>query len=94
MKKSFSALLASGLLATTLGLPARACAACFNDNAGSRMGNAANWGIIAMGIIMFAMLGVLVAAGFYLNWRAKNPLPDYDELLREDEAILPLPDAS
>ena len=81
------------LAAFTADVPARACAACFNDNAGSRMGNAANWAIIAMAIIMFAMLGVLVAAGYYLNWRAKNPLPDYEELLADEPPIDPLPNS-
>jgi len=76
---------------------AAACSACYSDNTGSKMGNAANWGIIAMTIIMFIMLGALFAAGCYFNWRAKNPLPDYSELLAEDEETLPpeaLPDAS
>ena len=94
MKKFFFALLSPVLFTAAAALPAQACAACFNDNAGSRMGNAANWGVIAMAVIMFAMLGVIIAAGFYLNWRAKNPLPDYDELLGEDDASQPLPDAS
>jgi hypothetical protein len=35
-------------------------------------------------VIMFAMLGSLVAFGRHLYWRSKNPLPDYDELLAED----------
>jgi hypothetical protein len=95
MKKLSFALLTPALLTAAVGLPARACAACYNANAGSKMGNAANWGIIAMAIIMFIMLGVIVAAGFYLNWRAKNPLPDYSELLEEEnEGHEPLPDAS
>jgi hypothetical protein len=95
MKKFFPALLAPLLLAFAADLPARACAACYNVNAGSKMGNAANWGIIAMAIIMFIMLGAIVAAGFYLNWRAKHPLPDYSELLAEDDdETQPLPDAS
>jgi len=92
MKKHFFPLLAPVLLAAA-NLPAQACAACYNVNAGSKMGNAANWGVIAMAILMFIMLGVIVAAGFYLNWRAKNPLPDYDELLSEDDSAEPLPDA-
>ncbi len=69
---------------------ALACAACYNSNTGSKMGNAANWGIIAMVIIMFFMLSAVVAFGFYLAWRAKNPLPDYSELLEETE-IQPKP---
>jgi hypothetical protein len=96
MKKFSFALLSPVLLTAVAGLPVRACAACYNVNAGSKMGNAANWGVIAMAIIMFIMLGVIAAAGFYLNWRAKNPLPDYSELLTEDEddGTQPLPDAS
>jgi hypothetical protein len=95
MKKLFLALL-TPILAAAAGLPAQACAACYNVNSGSKMGNAANWGVIAMAVIMFGMLGVIVAAGCYLNWRAKNPLPDYSELLAEDEddGTHPLPDAS
>ncbi len=95
--KKITALLSLGLLGPFALLPASACAACYNANAGSKMGNAANWGIIAMTIIMFIMLGALFAAGCYFNWRAKNPLPDYSELLSEDEETLPpdaLPDAS
>ncbi len=95
MKKFLPALLGAVLLPAATDGPARACAACYNANAGSKMGNAANWGIIAMAIIMFVMLGALVAAGFYLNWRAKHPLPDYSELLAEDDdGTHPLPDAS
>jgi hypothetical protein len=97
MKKFLALVLSLGLLAPLAALPAAACAACYNANAGSKMGNAANWGIIAMTIIMFIMLGALFAAGCYFNWRAKNPLPDYSELLTEDEEPLPpdaLPDAS
>ena len=66
--------------------PAFACAACYGDTSGSKMSNAAAWGIIAMVILMFAMLGAVAAFGFYLNYRAKNPLPDYDELLGNNEA--------
>ena len=69
------------------------CAACYNSNTGSKMGDAANWGVIAMAIIMFAMLGAISGFFYYLSWRAKHPLPDYEELLSEDEGT-PLPDAS
>ena len=48
------------------------------------MNNAASIGIGVMVVIMFAMLGSLVAFGRHLYWRSKNPLPDYDELLAED----------
>ena len=63
-----------------------ACAACYGDTTGSKMGVAATWGIFAMVIIMFAMLGVAAGFGFYLAYRAKHPLPDYSELLSEDDS--------
>jgi hypothetical protein len=72
---------------------ALACAACYSNNTGSKMGDAATWGVIAMAIIMFGMLGAIGGFAWYLSWRAKHPLPDYDELLREESAP-PLPDAS
>ena len=65
---------------------ASACAACYGDTTGSKMGNAAQVGIFAMVVIMFLMLGAVGAFIWYLAWRAKNPLPDYEELLREDSA--------
>jgi hypothetical protein len=65
---------------------ASACPACYGDTTGSKMGNAADIGIIAMVIIMLFMLAAVGAFMAYLVWRAKNPLPDYDELLREDDA--------
>ena len=73
------------LFALNSGGSALACAACYGDTTGDKMGNAATWGIFAMVVIMFAMLGTLVGCGFYLNYRAKHPLPDYQELLNEDE---------
>jgi hypothetical protein len=91
MKTFLRLLLSIGLLVTFAGSHAVACAACYNANAGSKMGNAANVGIIAMTIIMFIMLGALFAAGCYFNWRAKHPLPDYEELLSDEE---PQPDAT
>jgi len=63
-----------------------ACAACYGDTSGSKMGNAAAIGIGAMVVLMFFMLGAIFAAGWHLAWRAKHPLPDYDELLAEDPA--------
>jgi hypothetical protein len=33
---------------------------------------------------MFAMLGSILGFARHLAWRAKHPLPDYDELLAED----------
>ncbi len=65
-----------------------ACAACYGDTSGSRMGNAATVGIFAMVVIMFAMLGAVAAFGFHLAYRAKHPLPDYQELLNEGEGQL------
>jgi hypothetical protein len=70
---------------------ALACAACYGDTSGSKMGNAAAVGIGAMVIIMFAMLGTIFAVGRHFVWRAKNPLPDYDELLGEDGSSNPQP---
>ncbi len=66
---------------------ALACAACYGDTTGSRMGVAADWGIIAMVVIMFVMLGAVAAFGFHLAYRARHPLPDYQELLGEDQAL-------
>ncbi len=86
MKARFFTLFSlSSLIALISSPSAHACAACWGDTTGSKMGNAASWGIIAMVIIMFAMLGTLIGFGFYLNYRAKHPLPDYQELLGEDE---------
>jgi hypothetical protein len=39
-----------------------------------------------MVVLMFAMLGSIAAFGWHLAWRAKHPLPDYNELLSEDDA--------
>ncbi len=71
---------------------ALACAACYGDTTGSKMGNAAAIGIAAMVVIMFVMLGAVAGFGFYLAYRAKHPLPDYHELLNE-ENIQPNPGA-
>jgi len=65
-----------------------ACAACFGDTSGSKMGQAATWGIAAMVVIVFGMLAAIASFGFYLNYRAKHPLPDYQELLGTDEGQL------
>jgi hypothetical protein len=77
--------LLTGLLVLLSNGSARACAACYGDTTGSKMGNAATWGIFAMVIIMFVMLGAVAGFGFYLAYRAKHPLPDYSELLNETE---------
>ena len=87
MKIFFRLVLSIGLLITLSGSRALACAACYSNNTGSRMGQAANIGVIAMGIIMFIMLGVIFAAGCYFNYRAKHPFPDYEELLNDDETL-------
>ena len=69
---------------------ALACAACYGDTSGSKMGNAATVGIFAMVVIMFGMLSAVAAFGWHLAYRAKHPLPDYDELL-SDDSIQPSP---
>ena len=81
---------AAALFAAAAG-HASACAACYGDTTGDKMGNAAQVGIFAMVVIMFLMLGAVGAFMWYLAWRAKNPLPDYEELLREDDAENPGP---
>ena len=63
-----------------------ACAACYGDTSGSKMGNAAAVGIFAMVAIMFFMLSAVGAFIWHLARRAKNPLPDYSELLSDDSA--------
>ena len=50
------------------------------------MGHAAAVGIFAMVVIMFAMLGAVVGFGWHLAYRAKHPLPDYKELMKEDQS--------
>jgi hypothetical protein len=76
---------ATALFAAATSL-ASACPMCYGDTTGDKMGNAAQVGIIVMVVIMFIMLGAVGAFMYYLAWRTKNPLPDYDELLREDES--------
>jgi hypothetical protein len=72
---------------------ALACAACYGDTTGSKMGVAADWGIIAMVIIMFFMLSAVAAFGWHLAYRAKHPLPDYEELLGDGQ-VQPNPGTS
>ena len=62
-----------------------ACSACWGDTSGDKMNKAAAVGIFAMVIIMFVMLGAIAAFGRHLAWRAKHPLPDYNELLKDDD---------
>ena len=88
MKSRLTSLLAVALFAATTAAVS-ACPACYGDTTGDKMGNAAQVGIIAMVIIMFFMLGAVGAFMWYLAWRAKNPLPDYEELLREDDVKTP-----
>ena len=75
----------TGLLVLVSDTSALACAACYGDTSGSKMGNAAAVGIFAMVAIMFVMLGAVAAFGWHLAYRAKHPLPDYQELLKEAE---------
>jgi len=75
----------TGLLVLVSNTSALACAACYGDTSGSKMGNAAAVGIFAMVVIMFVMLGAVAAFGWHLAYRAKHPLPDYEELLDKDE---------
>jgi len=82
-----------GLLILVFNTSALACAACYGDTSGSKMGNAATVGIFAMVVIMFAMLGAVAAFGWHLAYRAKHPLPDYQDLMKEDE-IQPNPGIS
>jgi hypothetical protein len=72
-----------GLLLATHG-SALACAACWGDTSGSKTSQAAAIGIFAMVVIMFLMLGAVGGFGYYLNYRAKHPLPDYNEIIGDD----------
>ena len=83
----------TGLLILVSNTSVLACAACYGDTTGSKMGNAAAVGIFAMVVIMFAMLGAVAAFGWHLAYRAKHPLPDYQDLMKEDE-IQPSPGTS
>jgi len=62
-----------------------ACSACYNPAGSDKMTHAAAIGIGAMVVLMFVMLGSLAAFGWHLVWRAKHPLPDYNELLSEEK---------
>jgi hypothetical protein len=81
--KIHSLLLAAIFTAATAS-HARACAACYGDTTGSKMGNAADIGIIAMVIIMLFMLAAVGGFMWHLAYRARHPLPDYSELLSEE----------
>jgi len=80
----------TGLFVLVSNTGALACAACYGDTSGSKMGNAATVGIFAMVVIMFGMLSAVAAFGWHLAYRARHPLPDYDELL-SDDSIQPSP---
>jgi hypothetical protein len=84
MKSSRAIALLTLLFIAATSHGAWACAACWGDTSGSKTSQAAAVGIAAMVGIMFAMLGSIVAFGWHLAWRAKHPLPDYDELLSDD----------
>ncbi len=84
MKTSRAILFLTLLFIAAANRSALACAACWNPAGGEKMNHAAAVGIGAMVIIMFAMLGSIIGFARHLAWRARNPLPDYDELLAED----------
>jgi hypothetical protein len=89
-----AALLAlTSLLIIASDTSAMACAACYGDTSGSKMGNAAAVGIFAMVAIMLVMLSAVAGFGWYLSYRAKHPLPDYNDLLKED-GLQPGPETS
>jgi hypothetical protein len=69
-----------------------ACSACWGQTSDDKMNHAAAVGIGAMVVLMFVMLGALFAIGRHFAWRAKHPLPDYDELLSEDDSDKNEPD--
>ena len=75
----------TSFLVLSFNTSANACAACYGDTTGDRMSNAASVGIFAMVVIMFCMLGAVAGFGFYLNYRAKHPLPDYEALLGDED---------
>lgn len=76
----------TGLLILVSNTSALACAACYNPAGSEKMTHAAAVGIFAMVAIMFVMLSAVAAFGWHLAYRAKHPLPDYDELLHEGQA--------
>jgi len=83
----------TGLLVFVSNTSAMACPASYGDTSGSKMSNAAAVGIFAMVVIMFIMLGAVAAFGWHLAYRAKHPLPDYEDLLPGDEGQ-PKPETS
>ena len=91
MKTPFSVALVTLIFSLASNGSARACAACYGDTSGSKMSDAAAIGIFAMVVIMFVMLGVIAAFGFHFRNLEKHPLPDYNELLSEDQPPSPEP---
>jgi hypothetical protein len=77
----------SGLSAILSTRPLEACL-CVTDASGTQAGDAATYGVIAMAILMFAVLGALYGFMRYLQWREQNPLPDYSDLVNEGEKAL------
>ena len=86
MKTFISRLFAAVTMLVLAHGSALACAACENPAGSARMNNAATIGIFAMVAIMFVMLGALIGCGFYFNYRAKHPMPDYSELINDGPA--------
>ena len=87
--KAFLSLLLTTLLVLLSNGSALACSACYNPAGSKKMTDAASIGIAAMVVIMFAMLGTISFCGWVLAQRAKNPLPDYDELLSDADEPKP-----
>jgi succinate dehydrogenase hydrophobic anchor subunit len=85
MKTSRAIALLSLLFIALSNHSALACSACYGDTSGSKMGDAATVGIFAMVVIMFVMLGTLFLVGWHFAWKAKQPLPEHQELLAELE---------
>lgn len=91
MKTPFSIAFLTLVFSLASNNSALACAACYSNNGGGKMGHAAAIGIFAMVVIMVFMLGAIAAFGFHFRKLEKNPLPDYDELLSEDQPSSPEP---
>jgi hypothetical protein len=85
--RSLAALALALVLMQISALRASACPFCYGDTSGDKMSHAADVGIIAMVIIMIFMLSALGGFMWYLAYRAKHPLPDYNELLSEEGGL-------
>ena len=86
MKKFLSYLALPAALLALSSRPALACAACYGDTSGSQQGIAASWGVFAMVIIMFCMLSAVAGFRLLSQLARQNPLPDYEELLGNNDA--------